>query len=587
MNNYMSSYSLSLDLNHNQIVGSYFLSSHLIFFNLVDTNHLSFWMQKNGRKHLFVGFDSTMEVGLRGPTNLFGHPTDQLLKVVDLELSQWDLDSTESPLTKIAFGHFPLSFSSVSDSGRSLKEVFLKHSLAAYLCGHLHARFGKNLKRRHYSDRHFLGDYYQLNICRDSLVSDADGKNCSMASKPVEEFWEWEMGDWRTRRKMRILAIDAGHVSYVDVDLTSESTKTIILPTFPLDSRFMQRSTSYRDYICQSLRTLSSYEMVRALVFSATKIRSVSLKIYDSNPGKLYLVLDSEMKKEYYNEARGDLYTARWNWEAFADPSPIRYWIQIEAVDVTGSSSFSELRPFSVNGLTAKVDWKWKEFLVMGVQWGSIYQLALPFTLLILFGLLLIPQAFLICFKNRYTYNHIVCGFRDRKIAVFLLDGLIWVFTELCRKKIIWSATLFYLLHLTFFPWFSGHIFTDYGHLGYMTHRGWDIRISKESMKKAYIGSPDVMVIVLPHLCFVILPSILLMAILAAEKSAYHVYCLSLSGKKLDDYDETWEHGDRTIISRKINFWERRIIRKFLLLLCLAILWRHWKVRIAFILFFL
>ncbi|CAA6663945.1 unnamed protein product [Spirodela intermedia] len=460
-------------------------------------------LHKNGRKHLFVGFDSTTEVGLRGPTNLFGHPTDQLLKAVDSELSQWDSDFTESPVTKIAFGHFPLSFSSVSDSGRSLKDFFLKHSLAAYLCGHLHARFGENLKRHHYSDRHFLGNYYQLNICRDSLVSDADGQNCSMVYKPAEEFWEWEM----------------------------ESTKTIILPTFPVDSRFMQRSSSYRDYICHSLGTSSSYEMIRALVFSATRIRSVSLKIYDSNPGKLYLVLDSEMKKEYYNETRGDLYTAQWNWKAFTDPSPVRYWIQIEAVDVTGSSSFSELRPFSINGLTAKVDWKWKEFIFMGCQW----------------------------------------------VKLFLLDGLIWVLAELCRKKIIWSATLLYLLHLTFFPWFSGHIFTAPGHLGYMTHRGWDIRISKESIKKAYIGSPDVMVIVLPHLCFVILPSILLMATLAAEKSAYHVYCLSLSGKKLDDYDETGEHGDGTSTNRRRNIWERRIIRKFLLLLCLAILWRHWK----------
>lgn len=34
-------------------------------------------MQKSGWKHLFVGLDSALGVGLRGPTNLFGHLTDR------------------------------------------------------------------------------------------------------------------------------------------------------------------------------------------------------------------------------------------------------------------------------------------------------------------------------------------------------------------------------------------------------------------------------------------------------------------------------------------------------------------------------
>jgi hypothetical protein len=31
-----------------------------------------------------------MSAGVRGPTNLFGHPTDQLLAQIDSQLSQWD-----------------------------------------------------------------------------------------------------------------------------------------------------------------------------------------------------------------------------------------------------------------------------------------------------------------------------------------------------------------------------------------------------------------------------------------------------------------------------------------------------------------
>ncbi|KAK9673497.1 hypothetical protein RND81_12G171500 [Saponaria officinalis] len=105
-------------------------------------------LQTDKRSHLFVGIDSTMAVGLRGPTNLFGHPTDKLLAELDSELFQWDGETTE-PVTKISFGHFPLSFSAALESGKNLKHLFLKHSISAYLCGHLHTSFGKKLKRHH------------------------------------------------------------------------------------------------------------------------------------------------------------------------------------------------------------------------------------------------------------------------------------------------------------------------------------------------------------------------------------------------------------------------------------------------------
>jgi hypothetical protein len=141
-----------------------------------------------------------MSVGLRGPTNLFGHPTDQLLAELDLELSQWNSQSIK-PVTKISFGHFPLSFSASSNSGKSLKDILLNHSLSAYLCGHLHTRFGKNLKRHHQSRHPFFSfpKFLQFNIHQMSAGSNV---NCSFEAPPFEEFWEWEMGDWRKSRAM-------------------------------------------------------------------------------------------------------------------------------------------------------------------------------------------------------------------------------------------------------------------------------------------------------------------------------------------------------------------------------------------------
>jgi hypothetical protein len=110
-------------------------------------------------------------------------------------------------------------------------------------------------------------------------MSAGSNVNCSFEAPPVEEFWEWEMGDWRKSRAMRILAIDRGHVSYVDIDFKSGTRKTIILPTFPLDSRLMSTSSSRHKYECQVMLP-SSYDSVRALVFSVSPIVSVMARIF-------------------------------------------------------------------------------------------------------------------------------------------------------------------------------------------------------------------------------------------------------------------------------------------------------------------
>ncbi|KAA8533395.1 hypothetical protein F0562_031171 [Nyssa sinensis] len=270
------------------------------------TVQLSYYLETVERKLLFVGFDSTMSVGLRGPTNLLGHPTDQLLTEIDSELSQWNSQSAKT-ITKISFGHFPLSFSATSCSGKSLKDIFLKHSLTAYLCGHLHTRFGKNLKQHHQSGHHLLfsQNYFQLNTHQ---IPSESTHNCSNIASPVEEFWEWEMGDWRKSRVMSILAIDRGYVSFVDIDFKLGAKRTIILPTFPLDSRFILTS-SLNKYKCQSM-DLSSYGTVRALVFSASLIVSVVAKIYDLRPRNLLVVLETLMSKLESTSSRGDLYAA-------------------------------------------------------------------------------------------------------------------------------------------------------------------------------------------------------------------------------------------------------------------------------------
>ncbi|XP_038890288.1 putative metallophosphoesterase At3g03305 [Benincasa hispida] len=532
-----------------------------------NANVQSVTVQDGQQKYLFVGFDSTMSVGLRGPSNVFGHPTDQLLTDLDLELSQWDSLTTD-PVTKISFGHFPLSFSASSLSGKSLRDIFLKHSLSAYLCGHLHTRFGKNLKRHHHSNSNLLSQkFFQFNVHQ---ISSGSITNCSLEVPPVQEFWEWEMGDWRKSRAMRILAIDSGHVSYVDIDFKTEIKKTILLPTFPLDSRFMSRSSSPYEYKCHFVAS-SAYENIRALVFSISPIVSVVARIYDSNPGILSLILQAPMSLRVDNISRGDLYTAPWNYKAFEDPSPDRYYLQIEAIDIAGRSTLSDLRPFSINGLTAKVSWTWNEFRVMGVQWAALYYPVLWSALFIMLSMLIPPKAILIFTKKQYTYNNF-------KLNKSFLNGMAWVIHELSRIPMAWFCIVGYLIYLISFPWFIGKVFTDGKDWGYMTYMGWVVKTSNEMDKHRYIGSPDILVVVLSHLLFVVYPAIFIMVAFAIERGVYADHFLSLLAKKEDDYDYNNKRLESFDLksSGRFSFWFRwRWIRKVLLIICALVCWKH------------
>ncbi|CAM8945869.1 unnamed protein product [Rhodiola kirilowii] len=513
----------------------------------------SITLESTERKHLFVGVDSTAAVGLRGPTNLFGHPTDQLLSELDSELSQWDSQS-EKHVTKISFGHFPLSFSARSQTKRSMQDIFMKHSISAYLCGHLHTKFGKNLKRHHQLSPSLtlFNGLLQLNAHRLSLQNISV---CPDRSQKIKGFWEWEMGDWRFNRAMRILAIDSGHVSTVDMDLKTGLKKTIVVPTFPLDSRYMLPTSSHS---CDS--SSISYQTIRALVFSASRIVSVMVRIYDTRPGELLMVLEYYMEKRKDNSSRGDLYFASWNYKAFEDPLPDRYWLQIEAMDITGRTTLSELRPFSINGISAKLSWTWKEFLVMGIQWEDVYYPLLWCVLAFLFCCLLVSKVLHTSFKGRFTLN-----FTTKKN---ILNLVTWYLVQLSKDSVIWFGALVYILYLILFPWFVGQVFTEGGERGYMTYKGWIVNGVKDNEKLEFLGYPDVMVIVIPHVVFIVLPVIFCIGALACEAERYRINVMSYSTKKNDDKGYHKEQCSKLHVGKR---W----VRKGVLLICAVILWKH------------
>lgn len=209
----------------------------------------------------------------------------------------------------------------------------------------------------------------------------------------------------------------------------------------------------------------------------------------------------------------------------------------------------------------------------MGIQWALVYHPALWCVLALIFTLLLVPRASVLLFKDQFTYKYLRPNGSQRVLLKYLIGGFIWLFVEFSRVTIVWSLLLVYMIYLLVFPWLFGHPITEDSNLASMTFRGWILGKSNSANEVFHAGTPDVMVIVLPHLCFVVLPTIVILAAMAAERTAYREQYLSQSGKKKDDhYQKSRRQKEHD------NFWNSRWTRKFLFLLCLAVLWKHWKV---------
>jgi hypothetical protein len=213
----------------------------------------------------------------------------------------------------------------------------------------------------------------------------------------------------------------------------------------------------------------------------------------------------------------------------------------------------------------------------MGCQWAALYYPIFWSAVFLMLSILLIPKFVLMFSKKQYSYKNFIS-------EKGLINCIAWVLLDLCRVHVVWFGFLGYLIYLVSCPWLIGQVFTDGGNRGYMTCMGWLVKIFNSKEKHDYIGSPDIMVVVLPHFFFVVIPSILVAGALAAERGIYKEHFLSLSGKKEDDDSSQKNKRSGTYDNHrhrrsKFDFVERWI-RKVLLAACLVICWKHFTVRI-------
>lgn len=491
---------------------------------------------------MFLGVDDTMAVGLRGPSNIFGHPTDMMIEALDAELRYWDADPL-ALTTKIVFGHFPISFTASSKTGNRYEEVFLRRSVSAYLCGHLHAKLSNQLWRPHV----------------------IKGVGDSGQKTERSRFWEWELGDWKESRLMRIVAVDRGDVTFLDIKvnpgLEDDYFPTTILITYPVDSRSMSQMREDGRVVRND---------INALVFSLYPILNVTAKVYDSSRG-FRPVEEVPLQHATDSLSSQPLFSAKWNAENYKSPSADRYFIQVSVVDSHGRETSSTLRPFSVEGRLAPLPTSWLAYLALYVHWETLHAVLFWSNISFLTALLLLPRMVILFMEvSRPCQSQAPpaplsssTGWRR------LCSWLLWFLVEGSRSGVLWPIMGLYLVYLLFFPWFRANAASSDGDLGRMSASGWTMEPSGCPIKEEKLGVPDVMTITLPFMYLVAAPLLLIIYSLFAERSAFYLKNPRRGRPDL---------GASKLVSKRSNLARGRWVRAVILLASVIFACIHLKV---------
>ncbi|URE35407.1 Ser Thr protein phosphatase family protein [Musa troglodytarum] len=438
--------------------------------------------------------DDTLSIGIRGPSNLFGHPTEKRMAVVESELQYWDIYPSES-VTKYYLGTFQclLQLHLKKDS---VMKVYLQGN-QFHICGHLHGNFSRQLWRLHPS----------------KLSSDV------LVPRKAKGFWEWELGDWKESRLIRILSIDGGVVSFHDIELprkhdVQDEFQTTIVITYPADSRNMnnmeQNNQSFRNDI-------------NALVFSTQQIINVTAKVFDSF--RDYKIVE-EVPLQLISAVDKPLFHGKWNAESYRSASATRYLLQVSVMDYQGKETKSNLRPFSVEGKLAHDASTWLAYLVFQVEWQSLYMVLLwsNFSFLVVF--LCLPKVLNYLMERNASYQkwatpHVISLPIKWRQSLFVL---FWFLMEGSRNRILWFSMVMYLLCLLNLPWFWGYATSENENIAAMYLSGWRVQSLDSHAILDKLGNPDMMVITLPFMYLVVTPMFILIYSLFAERSSFYLH---------------------------------------------------------------
>lgn len=345
--------------------------------------------RKGSAVYSFLGIDACLEPGPRRPFNFVGI-IDQP-EVTEINRLIKKVKDTGSNYT-IWFGHFPTSciLSSGLENVRSLIKKD-KNGLV-YVCGHLHTLGGVVPK---------------------------------MYTMQKEGFLELELGDWKDNRMYRLLAIDHGMFSFIDVH---HRQWPVLLLTNPKNSLFINP-------VKENLLNIRKSTHIRVLAFSLSHIKVVRMRINQEAWTDL-------------KHVKGPLYVTTWDPEKYIQGL---HYIEIYAKDSDGREN-TEKVPFSLDGSK--------------LSFGLLPRIALMSNLSCIFWSMFISTLFIYLtplFVLRYLHLLVLAGYivqpnlRGNCLKLWIRKA--WTFTTIDR--LFWPMVL-YPLYLVFGPWSVGYIIEDY-----------------------------------------------------------------------------------------------------------------------------
>ncbi|KAF5294024.1 hypothetical protein FQA39_LY13578 [Lamprigera yunnana] len=345
-------------------------------------------LSKDGEIYSFIAVDACIQPGPRRPFNFVGILDSDEVSVINNIIKKIQLSGSKYT---IWFGHFPTSCVLSREEGGIRHLIGNDKTALAYLCGHLHNLGG------------LVPQMYALQ---------QDG------------FLELELGDWKKKRMFRLLAIDNGLLSFVDV---KHGTWPVALITNPKHARFV---IPYKE----NLDTIKYSTHIRVLAFSTTTILFVKVQI------------DNE-EWMTCKHVQGPLYVAPWQ--------PLKYMQHLHKIEVIVEDSLGRTiqlsQPFSLDG--TKLSFSFLPRLVLMGNVSEAFKLLYGvFNALSILPLLLCKC---LCYL---TQEGKIRKPTTRGGILKIIYRKFWILASVDR--IFWPLVI-YPIYLMFGPWSIGFIVED------------------------------------------------------------------------------------------------------------------------------
>ncbi|CAF4932224.1 unnamed protein product [Rotaria sp. Silwood1] len=219
---------------------------------------------KDDDSYSFVAVDMCPRPGIGRPFNFLGHINKKEMKILKKLY-----EKTKNSTSTIFFGHYPLSFTYSNGLDQIMKNGIV------YLNGHLHSGI------KHLYARHSNG------------------------------LLELELGDWKDKRRFRILTIDSGLLSFEDFRFNQPIYAII---SNPKAAKFLTlREPFYR---------ISQSTHIRIVIFSNLSIQNVIISIDEQYIGSAIQSKDNQ-----------NLFILPWNTNLYNDENLHKIFVEIKDIE--------------------------------------------------------------------------------------------------------------------------------------------------------------------------------------------------------------------------------------------------------------